>query len=224
MLYKALLIIPLTISFLTAQTPDYPDTSEVPDTSTYPDTTTDPESTPNPDTSEFEDTLGYNDTTSFEESMADDGAGHYGAPNNVYLGVGIGSVFNLETDNPSYQAFLGKNWGLGDYIAFNGMVEGVTDFDNTWFVDAVLSLDLYPLPSYTALSPYIGVGAGVGWATNTDLDQDGFGFNLSGKIGLRLFKNSPFGLIFEANVDWLFNEVINDDYPVVVTGRAGITF
>jgi hypothetical protein len=217
MLTKILISISFLIFSVTAQEPpDYPDTSTVPDTSMNPDTSTVPD-----DTSSYPD----EDTTSYDESGAGgDGASEQAAPTNTYLGVGIGNLFNLDTDNPTYQAFLGKMWGLGDYVAINLMVEGASNFDDAWWVDGVLSLDLYPLPSYTALSPYIGFGAGLGWVNNTDLEEDGLGLNLIGKVGLRLFKDSPFGFIIEGSAGWLVQDVVGGDNPVILTGRAGIAF
>lgn len=221
MLNKMLIIIPFVIFLLSAQeTPDYPDTSDLPDTSMNPDTSTVPNDTTDyPD----EDTTGYNGTGN-EESVADDGSAEHGAPTNVYIGVGIGNIFNLGTDNPTYQAFLGKMWGLGDYVSINAMIEGASNFDNAWWVDGVLSLDLYPLPAYTVLSPYVGFGAGLGWVNNSDLDEDGLGLNLSAKVGLRLFKNSPFGFIIEGSADWLVKDIVGGDNPVIISARAGIAF
>ncbi|HEX3020416.1 MAG TPA: hypothetical protein VHP36_08940 [Chitinispirillaceae bacterium] len=219
--YKSLLIIPFVILSLSAQqTPDYPDTSNQPDTSMTPDTSTVPD-----DTAEYPEdtTTGYNGNGN-EESVANDGSNEHGAPTNVYLGVGIGNIFNLETDNPTYQAFIGKMWGLGDYVSINAMIEGASNFDDAWWVDGVLSLDLYPLPAYTAFSPYIGFGAGLGWVNNSDLDEDGLGLNLSAKVGLRLFKNSPFGFIIEGNASWLVQDIVGDQNPVFVGARAGIAF
>jgi hemolysin activation/secretion protein len=126
----------------------------------------------------------------------------YSVPSGVVLGVGIGAFFNLSEDNPAYQAFFSRIWGLGDYFAVNLIGEGATDFDNSWYVDGNLRFDLYPLPAYTVISPYLGVGAGIGWGTVTNEDEEALGVNLVGTVGFRLFKDLPVGLTFEANVDW----------------------
>ncbi len=154
----------------------------------------------------------------------DGAANDYSAPNGAYIGAGIGYLWNLDADNPTYQAFLGRLWGLGDYFALNANAEGATDFDDSWFVAANLGINFYPLPAYTAISPYIGVGAGLGWATATNLDADRLGLNFKGTIGLHILKNLPVGLMLEANVDWLNKDIVNENNPVILTGRLGIFF
>jgi hypothetical protein len=237
----------------TSTSPDtsqYPDTSVNPDTvpdegtSSYPETILDeenasypeptryPEDTVYPESQEASEDLENSsetdevqgDTIIVEDYVGMDGTqSPYSVPSGVVLGVGIGAFFNLSEDNPAYQAFFSRIWGLGDYFAVNLIGEGATDFDNSWYVDGNLRFDLYPLPAYTVISPYLGVGAGIGWGTVTNEDEEALGVNLVGTVGFRLFKDLPVGLTFEANVDWLLNHVV-DGNPVVLMGRVGIAF
>jgi hypothetical protein len=203
---------------------EYSDTS---DTSTIPDTSKNPDSTGS--SGEVLNTSDENpvvaDTVVTETYIESDGSGkEYKAPSGMYLGVGIGAFYNLRQDNPAYQAFIGRMWSAGNYLGVTLEGEGATDFHNTWFVDGILRFDLYPLPTYTAISPFIGIGAGIGWATKTNLHDDALGVNLNGTVGLRILKNWPVGLTLEANVDWLLNKVVSSGNPVVLMGRVGITF
>jgi hypothetical protein len=225
-----------------SQRSDSTDTTEVPDTTgsyqqmEYSDTT---DTSTIPDTSKYPDSTGSGgqvlntsdenpvvaDTVVTETYIDSDGSGkEYKAPSGMYLGVGIGAFYNLRQDNPAYQAFIGRMWSAGNYLGVTLEGEGATDFHNSWFVDGILRFDLYPLPTYTAISPYVGVGAGIGWATKTNLHEDALGVNLNGTVGLRILKSWPVGLTLEANVDWLLNKVVSSGNPVVLTGRVGITF
>jgi hypothetical protein len=200
---------------------DTTDTSTIPDTSEYPDSTESGGEVLN--TSDENPVVA--DTVVTETYIDSDGSGdQYHAPSGMYLGAGVGVFYNLSEDNPAFQAFIGRMWGVGDYFAVNLLAEGSTDFNNSWYVDGGLRLDLYPLPAYTALSPFFGVGAGIGWGTVTNTDQDALGVNLNGTVGLRILKDWPVGLTLEANVDWLLNKVVGNDNPVVLMGRVGITF
>lgn len=200
---------------------DTTDTSTVPDTSKHPDSTGSGGEILN--TSDENSVVA--DTVVTETYIDSDGSGkEYRAPSGMYLGAGIGAFYNLRQNNPSYQAFIGRMWSAGNYLGITLEGEGATDFNNSWFVDGVLRFDLYPLPAYTAISPFIGVGAGIGWATVTNLHDDALGVNLNGTVGFRILKNWPVGLTLEANVDWLLNKAVSDGNPVVLTGRVGITF
>jgi hypothetical protein len=231
-------------------TMQYPDTSTNPDTTQNPDTSTNPDTMEGPGSSSYPEPTQYPESSEYPESSgagdelrssseieevqgdtiitkdyvdSDGSESPYSAPSGVYMGIGVGVFYNLSENNPAYQAFLARTWGLGDYFALNLIAEGATDFDNSWYVDGNLRIDLYPLPAYTAISPYFGVGAGIGWGTVTNTSEDALGVNLVGTVGLRLFKNLPFGLTLEANVDWLLNHVV-DKNPVVLMGRVGIAF
>ncbi|HEX2958176.1 MAG TPA: hypothetical protein VHO70_15185 [Chitinispirillaceae bacterium] len=201
---------------------DTTDTSTVPDTSEYPDSTGSGGEYLNTYDEEVQSTDDTVITSTYIES--DGSGGEFNAPSGMYLGVGVGVFYNLSEDNPSFQAVIGRMWGLGDYFAVNLLAEGATDFNNSWYVDGGLRLDLYPLPAYTALSPFFGVGAGIGWGTVSNEDREALGVNLNGTVGLRLLKDWPVGLTIEANVDWLLNKVVSDGNPVVLMGRVGITF
>ncbi len=107
------------------------------------------------------------DTTNMDEPYDGYGTGdgsrkNTSAPSGAYLGVGIGYLWNLDANNPAYQAFLGKLWGVGDFFAVNLFAEGATDFDNSWFIDGNLGFQFYPLPGYTVISPYLGIALGLG--------------------------------------------------------------
>ncbi len=200
---------------------DTTDTSTVPDTTMLPDSSD--SSTQLLNTSDDEEVIA--DTIVTSEYIDSDGSGgEYNAPSGMYLGVGVGVFYNLSQDNPSFQATIARMWGVGNYFGVNLLAEGATDFDNSWYVDGGLRFDFYPLPTYTAISPFFGIGAGIGWGTVTNHDQDALGVNLNGTVGIRLLKNWPVGLTLEANVDWLLNKVVSDGNPVVLMGRVGVTF
>lgn len=200
---------------------DTSDTSTVPDTSQYPDTTDSGAQILNTSDEDLE----VEDTVITSTYIESDGSGgQYSAPSGMYVGAGVGVFYNLSEDNPAFQAFIGRMWGIGDYFAVNLLAEGATDFNNSWYVDGGLRFDLYPLPAYTALSPFFGVGAGIGWGTVTNTDDEALGVNLTGTVGLRLLKDWPVGLTLEANVNWLLNKVVAEGNPVVLMGRVGITF
>lgn len=141
-------------------------------------------------------------------------------PQGVYLGLGIGALQNLDADNPSYQAFIGKLWGLDESFAINSEFEVNTDFDKSYFLDGNLGLNYYPI-SIGLITPYIGAGGGLGWAKVGD--NDALGFNLNGNLGVLLFRDLPWNLIIEGNLDWLLNDVV-DDKPAVWSGKIGILF
>ncbi len=147
------------------------------------------------------------------------------APSAIYGGVGLGTIQNLAAEDPAYQAFLGKYWSLGEYFALNTAVEGVTDFEDSHFLDAILGLNYYPFSAgFNSISPYIGAGGGFGAATVTNGDEWNYGFNLSGTAGLLLFRGNAVEIMLEGNLDWLFNEVVGEDNPMVWTGRIGLLF
>lgn len=135
------------------------------------------------------------------------------SPDGFYFGAGIGALANLDEDNPAYQFFAGKFWSLNPIISLKTVIDGASDFDDSYFASALVGAHLYPIMA--THTPYLGTGLGIGYARSAN-ETDVFGFELQGVFGVLMFRGAPVEVGIEGNANILFNN-IDDDMPMVYT-------
>ena len=153
-----------------------------------------------------------------------------GAPDAFNIGAGIGVLSNLASDDPSYQFFGSRLWNVADIFGVKALLEATAelrreaatrvDFGDAILASALVGANYYPIQ--TAFTPYIGAAGGLGYANGAGFD-DAFGFDLSGVLGVLLFRGGPVEVNVEGNANFLFRD-FNGDMPMTFTGRVGVLF
>ena len=154
-------------------------------------------------------------------SFAQDGSITGITPDNYVLGAGTGMLQGVSADDPAYQFFGGRIWGLTDNVGLTTVAEATTDWDAV-LASALVGANFYPLSLAGNVAPYIGAGAGLGYANGGGADND-FGFDASGVLGVLLFQSSPVKLKVETSANFLFRDIAGD-MPMTWTGRVGLLF
>lgn len=143
------------------------------------------------------------------------------SPDGFYAGFGTGSLDNLGANRLSYQFVLGRLWNTTKYLGVKTTAEVTSDFENAIIASALVGANVYPV--LRNFSPYIGAAAGIGYANGSG-PGDALGLDVSGTIGLMLFRTAPFQVNIEGNTNVIFRKVQDNSIPMTFTGRIGLLF